>query len=106
MCKDKWNSLNSDYKKHAIYHKGTRNHICFWDLSFDEKEKFHLPHQFNRKFYELIEEFQGENNVIAPLHVRDVKVENNGVHGQIPTMLENRMRMKISNGNTRNASFH
>jgi hypothetical protein len=57
MCKDKWNSLNSYNKKIANYHKGTRSHTCFWDLSFDEKEKFHLSCQFNRKFYELIETF-------------------------------------------------
>jgi hypothetical protein len=88
MFKDKWNSLNFNYKELADYHKGTRNHICIWDLSFDEKEKFHLPHQFNREFYELIKTFQGERNVIAPLHVKDVKVGNDAIHGLVLAVLE------------------
>jgi hypothetical protein len=57
MCKDKWNSLNFDYKKLIDYHKGIRNHTYFWDLSFDKKENFHLPCQFNKKLYELIKAF-------------------------------------------------
>jgi superoxide dismutase len=32
MCKDKWNSLNFDFKKLSYYQKGTGNHTYFWDL--------------------------------------------------------------------------
>lgn len=35
MCKDKWNSLNSNNKKLIDYHKGIENHTYFWDLSFN-----------------------------------------------------------------------
>jgi hypothetical protein len=42
MCEDKWNALNSDYKKIADYHKGIRNHTSFWELSSRNKEQFHL----------------------------------------------------------------
>ncbi len=77
MCKDKWNSLNSDFKKLINYHKGTRNHTCFWDLTFEEKEHFHLPCQYTWEHYELIEVFRGENNINVPLYIKDVNVEGN-----------------------------
>ncbi len=38
MCKDKWNSLNFNYKKLAYYHKRTCNRTNFYDLMFEEKE--------------------------------------------------------------------
>ncbi len=53
MCKDKWNAFNSNYKKFVNYHKGTRNHTSFWELCFEEKKRFHLPHQYNKNYYEL-----------------------------------------------------
>lgn len=81
MCKDKCNSLNSNYIKLADYHKKNRSHTYFWDLSFDEKEIFHLLCQFNIEFYELIEAFEGERNVTTPLHVRDDNVKNDKIHG-------------------------
>jgi hypothetical protein len=52
MCKDKWNSLNIDYKKVSNYHKGIHNHICLWDVVSKEKEGYHLFRQFNQKFYD------------------------------------------------------
>ncbi len=79
MCKDKWNSLNSYYKKLADYHKGTRSYTYFSDLSFDENFFFHLTHQFNRKFYELIETFWWEKNFTTPLHIQDINVENDEI---------------------------
>ncbi len=88
MCKNKWNSLNSNYKKLIDYHKGIRNHTYFWDLSFNKKVNFHLPCQFNKKLQELIEAFQGEMSVTMPLHVRDVNVENDGLHGLVHAMLK------------------
>lgn len=59
MCKDTWNALNLDYKKHTNYHKGTKMHTYFWDLMSKEKERFHLPCVFNRDYYESIDVFQG-----------------------------------------------
>jgi hypothetical protein len=36
MCKDKWNGLNSNYKKVVDYHVGTSHHIPFWDLTIEK----------------------------------------------------------------------
>jgi hypothetical protein len=68
MCKDKWNSFNFDYKKIIDYHKTTKNHICFWNHVVEKKDKYHLPCQLCQEFYDLIEEFHMERNVIVPLH--------------------------------------
>jgi hypothetical protein len=65
MCKDKWNSLNFDFKKLSYYHKGTSNHTYFWEFLFADKERFHLPCQLNKKYYEAIEAFMGRRQ--APL---------------------------------------
>jgi hypothetical protein len=65
ICKNKWNSLNFDYKFYVDYHKRTMNHTCFWDLLFEDKKMFHLPCQFNKKFYEWIEAFQGSHCSLA-----------------------------------------
>jgi hypothetical protein len=49
MCKNKWNTLNFDYKKITNYHKWNGIYMCFWDLILcEEKKKFHLLHQFNK----------------------------------------------------------
>jgi hypothetical protein len=42
MCKEKWNSLNFDFKKSIDYHRGIGNHTTFQDLSYEENEHFHL----------------------------------------------------------------
>jgi hypothetical protein len=65
MCKDEWNSLNFDFKKLSYYHKGTSNHTYFWEFLFADKERFHLPCQLNKKYYEAIEAFMGRRQ--APL---------------------------------------
>lgn len=57
MCKDKWNGLNSNYKKFADYHVGTRHHIPFWDLTIKNNNRHHFPRQFNQKFYDVIQAF-------------------------------------------------
>jgi hypothetical protein len=80
MCKDKWNVLNFNYKKLANYHKGTRNHTIFLELSFEKKERFHLPLHFNQKCYNAIEAFQGEKVINVPFHMRNVNVKGNGVY--------------------------
>jgi len=55
MRKEKWNSLNFNFKKLIDYHRGIGNHTSLWDLSYEEKEHFHLHYWFNKKFYDLIE---------------------------------------------------
>jgi len=54
MCKDKWNSLNSNNKKLIDYHKGIEIILTFgiYPLIY-----IYVPFQFNKKFYELIEAF-------------------------------------------------
>lgn len=80
-AKNKRNFLNFDYKKIVNYHKGIKNHTCFWDLLFEEKEMYHLPCQFNKEIYESIESFQGNKSVIIPLHTKDINVEGDRIHG-------------------------
>ncbi len=72
--------MNSNFKKLADYHKGTCNHTCFWDLKHEENECYHLPHQYTRQYYELIEDFQGEKNVNVPIHTRDVNAEGDDMY--------------------------
>jgi hypothetical protein len=96
MCKDKWNSFNFDYKKIYDYHKGTGNHTCFWDLVFEEKERYHLPHPFYQEFYDQIEVFQGERNVTTPLHSIDINVKGDKIH-KLAHAQETQERMKILN---------
>ncbi len=57
MYKDKWNSINGDYKKIFNYHKGTGHNTSYWDLSLEDQDKFHLPRQFNENCYNTIEIF-------------------------------------------------
>ncbi len=80
MCKDKWNTLNSNCTKIAYYHKGTGMHTCFWDLMFKEKERFHLLCVFNREYYESIDVFQGEKVINVPIHVKDVNAKGDVVY--------------------------
>lgn len=80
MCKDKWNSLNSNFKKLIDYHKGTSNHTCFWDLKYQKNECYYLLHQYTRGYYEFIEVFQGEKNVNALLHTKDVNAEGDDMY--------------------------
>jgi len=80
MCKDKWNVFNFDYKKLANYHKGIENHTIFLELSFEEKERFHLPFHFNQECYNAIEAFQGETVINVPFHMWNVNVKGNGVY--------------------------
>jgi len=47
---------------------------------FEEKEWNHLPLQFNQKYYDFIEAFQGERAMKSPLHTKDVNVGRDGVY--------------------------
>jgi hypothetical protein len=53
-CKDKWNGINSNYKKIVDYHKGTGHNTYFWELLIDERDNLHFPKQFNHEYYEAI----------------------------------------------------
>jgi len=52
MCKDKWNYINGDYKKIFDYYKGIGHNISYY----------------------------GKNNIIAPIHSKDLQVEDNGIY--------------------------
>jgi hypothetical protein len=73
MCKDKWNGLNSYYKKLSNYHKGTSHHTLLWEMILEEHNQYYLRRQFNKEFYEAIEAFQGKWIIIVPIHVRDLQ---------------------------------
>jgi hypothetical protein len=60
MCKDKWNGLNSYYKKLSNYHKGTNHHMLFWEMIPKECDWYHLLKQFNKEFYKATKTLQGE----------------------------------------------
>ncbi len=51
-------------------------HTYFWDLSCEEKERFHLPRQFNKSF-------QGEKVINVPMHVRDMNAKGDVVCKQL-----------------------
>ncbi len=78
-----WNSLNLNFKKLSNYHKGKGNHTSFQDFSFENKERFHLPHQLNKKYYEVIEAFMGEKTIIIPLNNKDVSDEKDKIYNTL-----------------------
>jgi hypothetical protein len=46
MCKDKWNNLNSEYKK-KYYHKSIGHHNSFGEfMDINEHDKHHLLKQY------------------------------------------------------------
>ncbi len=84
MCKDKWNSINGDYKKIFDCHKGMGHNTSYWDLSLEDWDKFHLPKQFNENCYNTIKVFQGEKNINDLLHMKDLNALGDGVfYGQL-----------------------
>jgi hypothetical protein len=42
-CKDKRNSLNSNYIRVSNFHLSIGHHTPLWDLIMEEHEKYHLP---------------------------------------------------------------
>jgi hypothetical protein len=76
MCKDKWNALKFYFFKFMNYHKMIKIHTYFWDLSCEEKKRFHLPHQFNKAF-------QGEKVINVPMHVRGMNAKGDVVYKQL-----------------------
>jgi hypothetical protein len=77
MCKNKWNGLNSCYKKLSNYHKGTSHHLLFWETILKECDRYHLSRQFN-EFYKVTEAFQGEYIINFLIHVKDLQAEGDG----------------------------
>jgi hypothetical protein len=46
----------------------------------EEWDKFHLPKSFNENCYNAIEIFHGESSINAPIHLKDLQVEANGIY--------------------------
>jgi hypothetical protein len=61
MCKNKWNGLNSNYKKVT---EGTSHHIPIWGLTIKKCDHHYLPRQINREFYDIIQAFHGERLIM------------------------------------------
>jgi hypothetical protein len=57
MCKDKWNKINSNYKKFFYYHKGNRHHASFWELTANELNMYHYLDPSIKKYYDAIKAF-------------------------------------------------
>jgi hypothetical protein len=41
-----------------------------------------LPKRFNENGYNAIKVFHGKNNINAPIHLKDLQVEANGIYVQ------------------------
>jgi len=54
-----WGGLNCVYKKVFYYNVGTNHHTPFWDIIIEKHDHHHFPRQFNKKFYNVIQIFQG-----------------------------------------------
>jgi len=76
VIKDKWNGLNSDYKKFLNYHKGAKYHTSFWKLTINEHDECHLPWSFNNDNYDVSEAFQKEYIINVPLHLKDLQIQD------------------------------
>jgi hypothetical protein len=48
----------------------------------EEWGKFHLPKWFNEDYYNAIEVFHGKNIINAPIHLKDLQVETDGIYVQ------------------------
>jgi hypothetical protein len=42
-----------------------------------------LPHQLNKKYYEVIEAFMGEKTIIIPLNNKDVSDEKDKIYNTL-----------------------
>jgi hypothetical protein len=77
MSKNKWNGLNSNYKKVADYHVKINHHTPFWDFTIKNNNHHHFPRPFNQEFYNSIQAFQGERLINAPRHMEDIHIKRN-----------------------------
>jgi hypothetical protein len=66
----------------------------FWELIMEERDKHHLPRQFNLEFYDVIESFQEKWVMNKPLHVRNNHVERDYVY--IPPLEEHTLDSPIA----------
>jgi hypothetical protein len=60
----------------------------------DEYCEHHLPRQFNRKLYDVIEPFQGKRTTNTPLHLQDIHVKGDGVC--IPSLEEHTLDFLVA----------
>jgi hypothetical protein len=76
----KWNCLNGEYKNISNYYKGIGHNTLYDKLSVEERNMFHVPRQFNKNYYNVIEMFQGERTIDAPLHIKDLHASRDNVY--------------------------
>ncbi len=78
MCKDKGNELNSYYKKLLDYHKGISHHMSLWEMILEEWDRYHLPRESNKEFYEAIKAFQSKWIINVLIRMKDLQAEGDG----------------------------
>lgn len=72
-CKHKWQSVMSDFKRIADYHKGTgRNEEESFLINFADRRKQNLPRSFFKEVYTSMYEFFITRPMMNPPHSRDL----------------------------------
>jgi hypothetical protein len=90
----KINGVHSNlFLKNIDYRNNTWNHTYFWDSCFEKRKRGSIYIVSTiKKYYELIEAFQGVKFVNTPLHTKDMHVEGDKVYK--PRCRKHKMRMK------------
>jgi len=73
MWKDKWNNLNSNYKKTSNYHMEINHaiHYGIWQLKDATTAIFQIK-QFNKELYDVTQAFQKEMMMNALRHMKNL----------------------------------
>jgi len=96
MGKDKWNCNNGNHKKIFDYYKGIGHNTSYWELVMEKWDKLHLPKWFNEDCYNVIEVFHGDRNINAPIHLKDLQIESDGIYVQHKWEEENHFPTKLN----------
>jgi hypothetical protein len=52
--------------------------MSFWEMILEECDQYHLPRQFNKGFYKVIEPFQGKQIINSLIHMKDLQAKGDG----------------------------
>ncbi len=78
ICKDKYNSLNFDYKKVLDYQVGTNHHTSLWVLFIKNCNQHHFLRQL--EFYNAIQPFQKKETINTLGYVIDGQAKGNAIY--------------------------
>lgn len=103
MCKDKWNKINSNYKKFFYYHKGNRHHASFWELTANELDMYHYLDPSIKNIMMQSKHFRGGVHVNTPMHMKNLQIEGDVNHKT--TILVFKIDMQEEQGFVQQHSF-